>query len=233
MLGCHTNNSVIKNGRVNSTSLPEGEHAEGYDTPRSCTKCHNNSNATLNFGAPQTYRHTWYASDMNTPAVTYCVNCHAADEMLISWDESVFPPKNGNESASHYGRNRTSSFPPVGSGEYCGYCHQNESTVMGPFAKPDNEIRSDHASQNTTPGCGDTTCHKPGRMHEDTLVVPNFNESNIASNCLACHSAADYSFHNSTITCWDCHMGNVSNTNPTWIHPIQFIQYNVISQARN
>ncbi|MFZ2411599.1 MAG: hypothetical protein WAW23_08525, partial [Candidatus Methanoperedens sp.] len=223
---CHTNNSYVFNRAVNSTNLSATEHPTGYDTPRNCTSCHYNTSA-YNFSAPQNSRHTWYASDMKTTAVTDCPDCHAQDEMVNTWNETVYPPKNGSEEASHYGKNRTSFFLPlVGKVEYCGYCHQNESTVMGPFANPANEVRSDHASQITTPGCGNNTCHKPGRLHDDTLVVPIFNESNINTTCLSCHSNTSYNAHNNTLTCWDCHMGNVSNTSSTWIHPIQFIQYN-------
>ncbi|MDO9096860.1 MAG: cytochrome c3 family protein, partial [Candidatus Methanoperedens sp.] len=225
--GCHTNNSYVNvtTKGVNSTSLPVADHPTGYDTPRNCTACHYN-NSAYNFSAPQNFRHTWYATDMKTTAVTSCNDCHARDEMLNAWNEAVYPPKNDSEATSHYGRNRTTFFMGLTTGAYCGYCHQNESTVFGPFSNLDNEVRSDHASQNTTPGCGDSLCHKPGRIHDDTLVVPKYNESNIATTCSACHSTANYSAHNSTLTCWDCHMGNVSNNNPTWIHPIQFIQYN-------
>ncbi len=227
--GCHTNNSLVRNGRVNATNLSVDEHPGGYDAPRNCTSCHNNTNASINFGAPQTYRHTWYAPDMRTTAVTYCPDCHAKDEEVNAWNEEVYPPKTDNESASHYGENRTSFFLPLeGKREYCGYCHQNEATVMGPFKNPDNKVRGDHASQISTPGCGNATCHEEGRMHDDTIVVPKFTEANISSTCQnpACHQQNNYNFHNSTLTCWDCHMGNVSNTTGTWIHPIQFIQYN-------
>ncbi len=224
--GCHTNNSVVRNGRVNATNLSIDEHPGGYDTPRNCTSCHNNTNATINFSAPQTYRHTWYAPNMKTAAVTFCPDCHAQDEELNTWNEEIYPPKTDNESSAHYGRNRSAFFGALGA-EYCAYCHQNESTVMGPFANPNNEVRSDHASQNTTPGCGNANCHNEGRMHENTLVLPNFTESNINTTCMACHSTGNYSYHNNTLTCWDCHMGNVSTINDaTWIHPIQFIQYN-------
>ncbi|NJD53250.1 MAG: hypothetical protein FIB07_10320, partial [Candidatus Methanoperedens sp.] len=224
---CHTNDSYLENGRVNSTNIPVDTHPGGYDTPRNCTSCHNNANQSQNYGAEQNEKHTWFSSEMNTPAVTYCTDCHDQEEMIISWNPLIYPPKSRNETSAHYGKNRTSFFGPlIGTREYCGYCHQNESTVMGPFANPMNVVRSDHASQSSTPGCGDSQCHEPGRLHETSLVTPNFTEANIDSTCLNCHSSTDYNFHNNSLTCWDCHMGNVSNTNPTWIHPIQFIQYN-------
>ncbi|MCK5660891.1 MAG: hypothetical protein KAH86_05980, partial [Methanosarcinales archaeon] len=222
---CHTNDSYVINGIVNSTVLPDSVHPTGYETPKNCTDCHYNT-SIYNFGAPQNARHTWYAPNMTTPAVTSCADCHAQDEMLNTWTEAVYPPNSDNEAASHYGKNRSSFFASLTSGQYCSYCHQNESTVMGPFANPNNVVRSDHASQVTTPGCGDVICHNEGKLHEDSLVIPKFNESNIVNTCLACHSPSNYSNHNNTLTCWDCHMGNVSEDNPTWIHPIQFIQSN-------
>ncbi|MCK5660700.1 MAG: hypothetical protein KAH86_05010, partial [Methanosarcinales archaeon] len=226
--GCHTNDSVANDGAVNQGELPQSLHPDSYDTPKECTDCHYNTGST-NFSAPQNYRHTWYAPFMVTPDVTYCTDCHKQDEMLMGYNQSATAPTTDNESSAHYGKNRTSFFAPlVGTRAYCAYCHQNETTVMGPFANDANKVRSDHASQPTTPGCGDEVCHKPGRMHEDQLVVPAFAETNIASTCQnsTCHSSVEYKSHNGTLTCWDCHMGNVSDTDPTWIHPIQFIQYN-------
>ncbi|MCK5661643.1 MAG: hypothetical protein KAH86_09795, partial [Methanosarcinales archaeon] len=107
--GCHTNDSYVINGRVNSTGIPDSVHPTGYETPRNCTDCHHNT-STYNFGAPQNVRHTWYSLDMNTPFVTSCADCHAQDEMLNTWTEEVYPPSSENQAVSHYGKNRTSFF---------------------------------------------------------------------------------------------------------------------------
>ncbi len=218
---CHVNDTLVQNNIVNSTGIPVSTHPANYSSPRKCLDCHNKSTG-INFSAPQPQRHIWWAPTMNTPAVTYCTNCHAQGESIETYNQSATTPSTDNESVSHYGKERLDMEALIGQKAYCAYCHQNETTVYGPFAKEDNKVRSDHASQNTTPSCGNSTCHRQGALHDSNLVTPNFTESNISSTCLNCHNSTNYNNHNSTLTCWDCHMNGTGGS----IHPIQFVQYN-------
>ncbi|MCX9014822.1 MAG: hypothetical protein OIN89_08535 [Candidatus Methanoperedens sp.] len=218
---CHTNNTVGADNKVDASELPSTTHPNGYNTPRKCLDCHNNTGG-VNFGAPQNKRHTWYSQDMVTPAVTYCTDCHNQGDSLMAYNKSATTPRTNNESASHYGKNRTDLKALIGTKAYCATCHQNETTVYGPFANEDNKVRADHASQPTTPACGNSTCHRAGALHTDTLVRPSFTEGNISQTCLNCHSSSEYNYHNNTLTCWDCHMNDTGGN----IHPIQFVQYN-------
>jgi len=212
--GCH-GDDPNEDGLANETEQPTGVHPTKYKTPRNCLDCHNNT-AASNFGANQTYGHTWYSNKINTPAVTWCTDCHAISEMIMPNSD----PDEGtiNATTSHYERKRTDLKALIGTDAYCNYCHQNSTSIF-PFAVEDNKTRSDHARQNS-PQCTNSSCHGPYELHEEGLQNPKWFTD---TNCSECHSEK---FHNGTVTCTDCHLETLAD-----IHPTHYLQHDGVTYS--
>ncbi|ADC64847.1 Carbohydrate-binding CenC domain protein [Ferroglobus placidus DSM 10642] len=197
-------------GVIEYSEQPPDQHPAKYRNPRMCTDCHKNATYGSLIGAPQVSRHTWYDSVINTPAVTYCGDCHGLPENVLPNADEEFTYESA---AAHYGRYRYDliNLLETDPDAFCNYCHQNETSPY-PFANPENKIRPEHSNTGTPPEC--VECHGLGNIHSTNLTIPSVNDQ----LCQKCHP--DKQPHNGTIGCVECHMNNT----PSYIHPMTFLQ---------
>jgi len=237
-------------------------HPSRYKTPRRCPDCHlplsmggNNHNNGLtgcncHFNIPYPLRsHLWNGTNIFTPAVTTCYDCHNKSEMLIpAYDPdngsgAVYGGLNGgNNSASHYGRKRADL--RIGISTNCSYCHQNTSTVFATAMvnSSNNASIANHSLRynSSNPSCTSSQCHSTGWLHKDTLTKPNLTLPN-SSYCLSCHGnngtgSTNYSGavtkikekHNNTINCSECHLNTSKD-----VHPMKYLKPNASYNSSN
>jgi|GEM_PF-2817451 hypothetical protein len=244
---CHSNDSVGADDVVNYNELPLGEHPEGYLADHDCAYCHINTvGGGYHFGAMPNVEHNWYPGqyaddDIFTPGIDSCEDCHADPNMLNnSFQDTDFGAGMSNRSnataenaskAAHYNKKQTwlrDILHGTEPGDYCRYCHQNMST-FAPYSNPDNKARSEHAPKDTTPSCTESLCHGEFALHDEGLTEPHITEGNTTeSYCTVsgCHDTG-YEWHNDTLSCVDCHIGNLSEVDVGGrIHPIHYINFN-------
>jgi hypothetical protein len=230
--GCHGNGSE-----------PGSNHQTNYKTPYICPDCHvpnisQNLNYTPNTTLLNVTEHYWNATDIRTPNVSTCYDCHNKNEMMLGSVDpdgpaSVYGGANGgNNSASHYGKKRADL--RVGISANCSYCHQNASTAFATaMIDPayNRSIQNHSTNYNSSnPNCAQ--CHNTGWLHNFTLTIPNFTLTG-STFCLACHGRnesrgeVNYSSsttgikekHNDTIDCSACHL-NITKD----VHPVKYRQ---------
>ncbi len=215
-------------------SQPGSGHPANYDKPFNCTNCHvpgagQNFNYTPNNSLLNVSQHYWNGTSIRTSAATSCYLCHNKSEMMlgISLDPdgggTVYGGANGgNNSTSHYGKNRTdlrtwNSSRAVN----CSYCHQNSSTAFSnAMTNPSYNKSIQNHTQSNSPTCINSTCHDSGWMHNSTLTRPSMPLPN-STYCQLCHSTKQQ--HNGTQSCTLCHVNTSSNDT---IHPIKYLQVN-------
>ncbi len=246
------------NGTEPTTSL----HPSRYKTPRRCPDCHlpdfmgGSNHATgltgcnCHFNIPYPLRsHLWNGTNIFTPAVSTCYDCHNKSEMLIPAKDpdngtgAVYGGLNGgNNSPSHYGTKRADLI--IGGNTNCSYCHQNTTTAFA-TAMIDpvyNSSISNHSLRynSSSPSCTSSQCHNTGRMHDQTLTKPNITMPN-SVYCLNCHGSngsggTNYTGavtgikakHNNSVDCSECHL-NTSRD----IHPVKYLQANASYNTSN
>ncbi|RZN15551.1 MAG: hypothetical protein EF812_02110 [Methanosarcinales archaeon] len=188
-------NNASVDGDINKSCwvchFPEGvgmdEHSNRREPAYHCYDCHNKDNTTV-FGnvsdAPEVHNHfksgTCIEAYWTRPTDSdSCMGCHDQSEMRYTFDENETNPYFTNFSiTSHYGDNRTdivTTYIENGTEDYCGYCHQNMSTV---FVEQQSMKNVSHYHNQA---CDE--CHSVGRLHSDTLQRVQTD-----SNCTNCHA---------------------------------------------
>lgn len=228
----------------NGSEPSPNAHPSNYKTPYRCPDCHVPSGSqNMNFTPASTLlnvsEHYWNGSDIKTPAISTCYDCHNKSEMLNPANDSdngsgaVYGGENGgNSSSSHYGKKRTDI--RIGASVNCSYCHQNTSTVFASaMANTGNSTILNHSMRynSSNPACTSSQCHNTGWMHNSTLTKPSLLIPN-STYCFSCHGSngsggTNYSGavtgikakHNDTINCTECHL-NTSRD----IHPVKYLQ---------
>ena len=222
---CHDSDGNVTSG-----------HPDRKITPKACTECHLGS-GTYNASAYNAlvvgehyYGGTNIKAGNSTSNITSCINCHENTSGMVLYNNDTdtgtsftgdgIRQNGGNQSAYHYGRNRT-DLRTLDSGKAtnCSYCHQDSNTVFNQTmvnAGYNSSIQN-HSSANA-PTCINSTCHASGWIHNATLTKPTLPLPN-TTYCQNCH--ADKNAHNSTQQCTKCH---VDNTSSDTIHPVKFVQ---------
>ncbi|RZB29225.1 MAG: hypothetical protein AEth_01367 [Candidatus Argoarchaeum ethanivorans] len=188
-------NNASVDGDINKSCwvchFPEGvgmdEHSNRLEPAYNCYDCHNKDNTTLFSNvsdAPEVHNHfksgTCIEAYWTRPTdLDSCMGCHNQSEMRYTFDENETDPYFTNFSLiSHYGDNRTdivTTYIENDPGAYCGYCHDNLSTV---FVEQQSMKKVNHYQIQT---CDE--CHGVGRLHSGTLerVLTD-------ANCTNCHA---------------------------------------------
>lgn len=230
----------------NGSEPSPNAHPSNYKTPYRCPDCHvpsesQNLNFTPNSTLLNVSEHYWNGTEIKTPAISTCYQCHNISGMLLSASDPdngsdvVYNGANGgNISPSHYGKKR----PDIrtGASANCTYCHQNASTVFtAAMVNTGNSTISNHSMgyNSSNPACTSSQCHNTGWMHNSTLAKPSISIPN-STFCLSCHGSngsggTNYSGaitgikakHNDTINCTECHL-NTSRD----IHLVKYLQSN-------
>ncbi|MCE8427189.1 MAG: hypothetical protein J5U19_02195 [Candidatus Methanoperedens sp.] len=192
-IACHyTANTLVFHGSSVSTYTCEDCHIRGV-VP----------------SAPRIYNHNRNA---NVSVTASCGDCHNKTSNLFRFS--------ANSSAAHYGRNPSSSLP---SGEqYCGFCHDNSSSVYSDVMQNQNNIMiGKHTSGIINPGhpaghpdC--TSCHGTDSLHGPNLTKPVL-DSGFCNNCHK-NDPLKKDMHAGKLECIQCHTDTAND-----IHNIKYL----------
>ncbi|MCZ7360153.1 MAG: hypothetical protein O8C55_08770, partial [Candidatus Methanoperedens sp.] len=215
--GCHTNDTVASDKKVDFSELPQSGHPDGVRTPRNCTACHK---GTVKFNAPLISEHNPAGDELKTKYT--CVQCHN-NSIRPFIDTQTNISTNTNNSDPDFNIGRVSHYAntsklQVGGTEsvYCLNCHNNSATGQKYGL---NYQLGVHDAQE----CSNPNCHRNGGsqikdLHDINLTkkVPFYN-SDSDNYCSGCHpptiSPGFVGAHGNTtssVNCMNCHMNKTT-----------------------
>ncbi|MCL7414144.1 MAG: hypothetical protein M8353_11120, partial [ANME-2 cluster archaeon] len=212
--GCH--GDLNASGIANQTDQPSTSHPTNYNTPRSCSDCHVNTDVATNLSAPQVTEHRKGAPTVAT-STTECAVCHNNSLTSITEADGSGLSTGGNAqnaTSSHYLLNATLNLmTPTISSSNCTYCHFDNSanTSWGTPVDPRVGYGSLHN------GKVNTDCYS---CHGGLDVTYKLHNSGITGgsaggpDCVVCHDGAGANNINMTLFTQSPHM-NINNGNAT------------------